>query len=165
MTAAVLLAAAAFAVQIALGLPAMPSWTAAILVPMVFVVAQPMMITERRWPHYAIILGLVWDLLLEPVVGPGAIAWSAAAVLLGLLAPLVADRSPWAWLAFGGLGAVIVTLVRHLALIPLGLATALSVGWVLTTAILTALWCGFVGWIASLDLRARWRRYRARRLR
>ena len=151
--------------QVVLGFPESPSWLTAILLPMVFVVGAPLMMAERRWPHFALLLGIAWDLVLEPVVGPGAIAWSASAVALGFVVPLVADRSPRAWIAFGALGAGLMIVVRHLALIPLGLATELTGSYLLLSVVLTSLWCGLVGWIIALDLPTRWITHRARRLR
>jgi len=161
----VLLAVATLAIQLALGLPAAPTLLAAVLLPMVFIIGPPLLVAERRWPHFAVVLGLAWDLMFEPVIGPGAIAWSAAAVVIGAVVPLVADRSPRAWLAFGALGAVIVIMVRALALWPLGLATGLTSRSVMISVILTAVWCGLVGWIIALDLPSRWLSYRARKLR
>jgi len=160
-----LLVALSLAAQLLLGWPLWPGWLASILLPMVFVVGPPLLREERRWPHFAILLGLAWDLVLEPVVGPGAIAWSAAAVLVGVLAPLVADRTPKAWFAFGAVGALVMVSVRQLALLPLGIATPLTWRFVLVTAGLTAVWCGGVGWLLAVDLPTRWRAYRARKLR
>ena len=151
--------------QVVLGFPESPTWLTAILLPMVFVVGAPLMMAERRWPHFALLLGIAWDLVLEPVVGPGAIAWSASAVALGFVVPLVADRSPRAWIAFGALGAGLMIVVRHLALIPLGLATELTGSYLLLSVVLTSLWCGLVGWIIALDLPTRWITHRARSLR
>jgi len=153
------------AAQVALGSPAAPQWLSLILLPTVFIVAPTLLHSERRWPHFALILGLAWDLILEPVVGPGAIAWSSAAVVVSLVAPLVADRSTRAWVAFGALGAALMIIVRHLALLPLGLATAVTWEYFLTSILLTAMWCGLVGWIIALDLPVRWRGYRARKFR
>lgn len=161
----VVLVAAAMIVQIALGWPFAPGWLASILLPMVFVVGPPLLLEERRWPHSALALGLLWDLLFEPVIGPGAIAWSAAAVVVSLLVPLVADRSPRAWLAFGALGALVMISVRWVALLPLGLPGDLSWRSLLLSVGLTGLWCGLVGWIIALDLPTRWQVHRARRLR
>jgi hypothetical protein len=161
----VLLVGAALAVQAALGWPTWPAFLAAVLLPMVFIVGPPLLIEERRWPHSAIALGLAWDLVLEPVVGPGAIAWSAAAVVVGVLIPLVADRSPRAWFAFGGIGALVMIVMRHLALLPLGLATELGWRYVALSVALTGAWCGLVGWVIALDLPSRWRAHRARKLR
>lgn len=162
---AVLLAAVVFVIQIAFGWPPAPAWLSALLLPMVFIVAPPLMLPERRWPHFALVIGLFWDLLFEPVVGPGAIAWSAAAVTVSTLAPLVADRSPRAWLAFGAIGTAVLIVVRHLALIPLGLADVLTAKPVLLTTALSSLWCGLVGWTIALDLPSRWVSWRARKLR
>ncbi|MEE4270938.1 MAG: hypothetical protein V2I67_04650 [Thermoanaerobaculales bacterium] len=160
-----LLAAATLSAQAALGLPSSPSWMAAVLLPVVFITAPPLLRSERRWPHFALLLGLAWDLMLEPVVGPGAIAWSAAAVAIGLVVPLVADRSPRAWLVFGALGAALVIVVREAALLPLGLAGGLSWRSTAVSVSLTALWCCLVGWIIALDLPSRWLRFRSRKLR
>jgi hypothetical protein len=154
-----------FIAQVVLGWPVSPGWLSTILLPMVFVVGPPLLMEERRWPHFALALGLVWDLLFEPVVGPGAIAWSAAAVAVSAVAPLVADRSPRAWWAFGALGATLMILARHIALIPLGLSTDLTMHYLLFSVGLTSLWCGVVGWVIALDLPSRWQARRARKLR
>ena len=77
---------------------------------------------------------------------PGAIAWSAAALATIRLAGIVADRSPKAWFAFGGLAAAVMLIVQRLALLPIGVAA----GWRLTdlglSAVATGAWCGAVGW-------------------
>jgi hypothetical protein len=151
--------------QYALGFPGAPSWFVAPLLPMVFIVGPTLRLTERRWPHYALLLGLGWDLIFEPVIGPGAIAWSAAAVVVGALVPLVADRSSRAWFVFGALGAYVMVTMRHLALIPLGLSFDLTWTYVVLTIVLTASWCGLVGWLLALDVPQRWRLFRARKLR
>ena len=161
----VFLLIAIFIAQVVLGWPASPGWLSTILLPMVFVIGPPLLMQERRWPHFALGLGRVWDLLFEPVVGPGAIAWSAAAVAVSAVAPLVADRSPRAWWAFGALGAGLMILVRHIALIPLGLSTDLTLRYLVFSIGLTSLWCGVVGSVIALDLPTRWRARRARKLR
>ena len=151
--------------QITFGWPGAPWWSASILLPMVFIVGPPLIQTERRWPHAAIAIGLAWDLVLEEVVGPGAIAWSATAVLIGVLVPLVADRSPRAWFAFGGIGALQMNVVRAAVRVPLGLSTDLAWQTLMISVLLTALWCGLVGFVLSLDLPQRLRAHRARKLR
>jgi len=161
----ILLVIVTLVVQVALGWPSSLRWLSTILLPMVFVVGPPLLLEERRWPHFAIALGLAWDLVFEPVVGPGAIAWSAAAVAVSALVPLVADRSTRAWVAFGALGTALMIVVRYLALIPLGLATDLTWRHLLTSVVLTAGWCGLVGWTIALDLPTRWNAHRARKLR
>ena len=90
---------------------------------------------------------------MEPVIGPGGIAWSAGALVINRLAGIVADRSARAWFAFGAVGTATVTLVHRLALLPLGITEpwrwidlVLSLG-------LTALWCGTVGWIRALEVK------------
>jgi hypothetical protein len=160
-----ILVALALALQVTFGWPGAPGWLAAVLLPMVFVIGPPLIHPERRWPHAALALGLGWDLVLEPVIGPGAIAWSVSAVVIGSVVPLVTDRSPRAWLAFGALGALIMTVVRHLTLVPLGLSTVLTMRSVVLTVALTAIWCCLMGWLLALDLPARWRVFRARKLR
>jgi hypothetical protein len=161
----VLLVALSLVAQVALGWPRSPVWLSAILLPMVFVVGPPLLFEERRWPHFALALGLAWDVVLEPVMGPGAIAWSAAAVAVSIVVPLVADRSPRAWLVFGALGAGIMIVVRHLALVPLGLSTELTWRYLLLSIVLTSLWCGLVGLVITLDLPTWWRSHRSRKLR
>jgi len=79
--------------------------------------------------------------------------------------PLFADRSPRAWFVFGALGAGLMIVVRHLCLIPLGLATDLTLRYILTSVVLTSCWCGLVGCVIALDLPTRWIARRARKLR
>lgn len=148
-----------------LGMPGLPSWTAEVILPVVWIVAAAMVRKEPGWPYEALILGLAWDLLLEPVVGPGGIAWSAACLALYALAGVVADRSPRAWAGFGLVGTAILTLVHQAALIPLGMPMSLTFGHWLRSVLFTAAWCGLVGSILALDLPSRWRAYRSRRLR
>lgn len=153
------------AAQRVLGLPGLPGWAADPLLPAVWIVAAALRSRERPWPLAALLIGLGWDLVLEPVVGPGGIAWSAAALALNGLAGVVADRSPKAWAGFGATAAALVTLVHHLAVLPLGLGSSLSAAQVLRTAVFTGAWCGLVGLVSALGLPQRWRTLRARRLR
>jgi len=151
--------------QRVLGAPALPMWPSEILLPIVLIVAASLRSREWHWPYEALLLGLGWDLLLEPVVGPGGIAWSAAALCLHALASFIADRSTKAWIGFGAVGALVVILVHEVALLPLGLGTSMTVPHILRTAILSALWCGLVSAVLALDIPKRWRAYRVRKLR
>jgi len=58
-----------------------------------------------------------------------------------------------------------VILVQRLAVMPLGLANSFSIGQLAWSAILTGLWCGFVGTVLALDLGKYWRAYQVRKLR
>jgi hypothetical protein len=160
-----LLIAATLLLQRALGAPGGPHWSGLLLLPMVWIVGPALIRGGRRWVWIALAIGLGWDLLLEPIVGPGAIAWSAAALAAFWLAGFVADRSPKAWFAFAAVATVVVGQVHRLALLPLGVGR--PVGWIdlLISVIATALWCGLVGWLLALDLPTRWRTWRARKLR
>jgi cell shape-determining protein MreD len=143
----------------------MPAWCGHFILPMIWIVAASLVRKERHWPYEALLLGLAWDLLFGPVVGPGGIAWTAACLSLYGLASVVADRSPRAWAAFGAVGAVVVILVQRLAVMPLGLASFLTFGQLVWSAALTGLWCGFVGMVLALDLGEHWRAYQVRKLR
>jgi hypothetical protein len=132
---------------------------------MVLLVAAALLQHGSRWTQLAIPLGLGWDLLLEPVVGPGGIAWSAAALALSGLAGVVADRSPKAWFAFGAAGTVVMVLTRAASLVPLGLWSPIQWSPLLINLLATAALCGLVGWLRMQDLGSRWRGYRARKLR
>jgi hypothetical protein len=151
--------------QRVLGVPAAPRWAGELLLPMVWLVGPAM--TERAWRHAlpGLWIGLLWDLVLEPVIGPGAIAWSAAGLAVRALASVLADRSARAWFVFGALGVVLVAPTRALVELPLGIITPIGWGHLLRSSIFTATWCGLVGWFLGLDLPSRLRRYRARRLR
>jgi len=138
----VLLVILTLVAQRALSSPGLPSWPAEIILPAVWIVAPPLRHHRPRWPYLALLIGIGWDLLMEPVVGPGGIAWSAAAA-----------------------GALILILVRQMALMPLGLASFPTLDLLTRTVVFTAVWCGLVGGILSLDLPSRWRSYRVRTLR
>jgi hypothetical protein len=160
----VLAAGLALVAQRLLGLPPLPPWSSALLIPMVLVVA-PAARGHGVAPIAGLALGLGWDVVMGPVIGPGGIAWSAGALAVGGVAAVVANRSAAAWAAFGALGAAVVLTVQWLALRPLGLAPALGPGRLVVTAVLTGAWCWLVAWIESLDLAGRWIRWRSRRLR
>jgi cell shape-determining protein MreD len=159
------LVAVTLVLQRVLGMPGMPTWFGHLILPMIWIVAASLVRKERHWPYEALLLGLAWDLLFGPVVGPGGIAWTAACLSLYGLASVVADRSPRAWAAFGAVGAVVVILVQRLAVMPLGLASFLTFGQLAWSALLTGLWCGFVGTVLVLDLGKHWRAYQVRKLR
>lgn len=151
--------------QRALSSPGLPSWPSEVILPAVWIVAPPLRRHEQRWPYLALLIGIGWDLLMEPVVGPGGIAWSAAALGLYGIAGVMADRSPRAWAALGAAGAMILVLVRQMALLPLGLASFPTLELLFRTVVFTGAWCGLVGGVLALDLPARWRAYRVRTLR
>ena len=159
------LAVLSLVIQRALGSPGMPEWTGLAILPMVFIVGASLLQFDRRWTQLAILLGLGWDLMLEPVIGPGGIAWSASALALSVLAGIIADRSPRAWLVFGAAGTALVIVVRWIALLPLGSSTPFEWRGLLLTTLVTAVWCGLTGWIRAVDLGARWRAHRTRKLR
>jgi len=152
-------------IQKVLGMPGLPPWTAEIVLPVVWIVAAALLQRERGWPYAALLIGLGWDVLLEPVIGPGGIAWSAACLVLYALASLVADRSPKAWAGLGLVGVAVVTLVRQATLVPLGFPFSLTLSHWLRSVLLTGVWCGLVGIVLALDLPGQWRIYRARKLR
>ena len=160
-----ILAVVTLVFQRVLGMPGMPAWCGHLILPTIWIVAASLVRKEGHWPYEALLLGLAWDLLFGPVVGPGGIAWTAACLSLYGLASVVADRSPRAWAAFGAVGAVVVILVQRLAVMPLGLESFLTFGQLVWSAVLTGLWCGFVGMVLALDLGERWRAYQVRKLR
>ncbi len=161
----IMLILATFGAQAMLAVPGAPAWAGSILLPLVWLVWLGMQTDERHPFLVAIVLGLGWDVLFEPVIGPGGIAFSASVLVLMWLARHVADRSPLAWGGAGAAAAAVVLVVRHIALAPLGLAGHLVTFAVLRSLMLTAGWCLAVGWVLAADLPGRWRRLRARKLR
>jgi hypothetical protein len=160
----VLLVTLTLAAQRIVGMPGLPMWSSEIFLPAAWLVGPALLRHDRRWVYYAVLLGLGWDLLLEPIVGPGGIAWSAAALSLSALAGVVADRSPRAWAGFGAICALVVIFARRVALLPLDLVAPLTPFSVVRSTLLTALWCGLIGVVLALDLPARWQAYRVRKL-
>lgn len=149
-----------------LGTPGLPAWASEINLVSVWIVASSLRSEQRGWPYGALILGLAWDLILEqPAIGPGAIAWSAAALGLTALAGFVADRSPTAWAGFGALAAPVVMVVDYLALLPLGIEYSMTGGQLLRTAVFSGLWCGLVALVLAIDVPKHLRDLRVRKLR
>lgn len=132
---------------------------------MAWLVSRPLMQHDRGVFLLGIGLGLAWDALFEPVIGPGGIAWSAAALTIQAAAHVLVDRSPRAWAGLGAAATLVSLVVRKLALMPLGISADIWTLASLRTCLMTALWCGIVGWTLGLDLNARWQDYRSRRLR
>jgi hypothetical protein len=162
----VVLVAITLLIQRMFGVPGAPAWLACLQLTTVWVVAPAMRRHDPRWVFAAIPLGLAWDVALDqPVIGPGGVAWSAAALVVVSLAGVIADRTPKAWFASGAIAAVTAATVVELARWPLGLASPPTAQFLITSAVLSAAWCGLVGWILTVDFSARWRRYQSRRLR
>ncbi len=147
-----------------LGTPGIPGWLSLSLLPMVWLVALPMLHRRVNPVVLGVLTGLGWDLLLEPVVGPGGIAWSAAALAVAWVTGRIAHRSPGAWGGLGVLGVLVFTGFRFLAHLPLGIATPPVPLHVAAGALSTGIWCAAAGWLATADLPGRWRRLRTRRL-
>jgi len=162
-TAALVLAC--LILQRMLSIPGVPAWAAGILVPAVLVVGRPLLGLEGRPFWFGLALGLGWDVVIEPVVGPGGIYWSASALIVAWTIRFIADRSPWAWAGMGALVAVLVAVLRHLILLTLGVSDGLWWYGVGRSALLTGALCGVVAWILVIDLPSRWLDYRRRRLR
>ena len=160
-----LLIAVTLLLQRALGAPGGPQWSGLVLLPVAWIVGSALTITGRRLVWTSVVIGLGWDVLLEPVVGPGGIAWSAAALALLRLAAIVADRSSTAWFAFGAVGAGLVLVCQRLVLLPLGMDPGWGWADLGLSVVATGWWCWAVGFILQLDLPARWRAWRARKLR
>jgi len=161
----VALVALALVGQRLLGVPGLPLWAGEVLLPMALLVHPALGTGAWRAVMTGMWVGLAWDVVLEPVVGPGGIAWCAAALAVRAVGGVLADRSTRAWTALGGLGALVVVLARAAAELPLGELSAFGFDHVLRSVALTAAWCGLVGWLQGLDLPSRWRRHRSRRLR
>lgn len=162
----VALVVATLVVQRLFGLPGAPAWLAQLELTTVWVVAPALRRHDTSWVLATVLLGIGWDVALDqPVIGPGGIAWSAAALVVAALTSVVADRSPKAWLACGAVAAVVATLGLEVARLPLGLAALPTTGSLVRTAVLSAAWCGLVGWLSEVDFAARWHDHRSRRLR
>lgn len=162
---ALMLIVATLAAQRVLSLPQAPLWATALLLPMPWVVGPALLTDNRRWYSMSFAVGLLWDALFEPVIGPGAISWSCAAAVAWGLAGVIVNRGPRSWFAFGSLGAAVFWSVRLLSQAIVGLHLTPGLTWVFGSILLSGLLCGFIGWLLWIDLPRQWRMFRARRLR
>jgi hypothetical protein len=161
----VLAVLATLALQRALGASGSPLLGAVVLLPMPWIVGPALRTRDRRWFVASFVLGILWDAVVEePVIGPGGIAWSAAAVVAWWLSGTIADRGPRMWFVTGVVATSTTLLARAASLAPLGLASMPALGPTGVTAITTGALCAVVGWLFDADLPQRWRRYRSRRL-
>jgi hypothetical protein len=163
--AALLLMVSTVAAQRLLSLPHAPPWFALVLLPMPWVVGPPLLTDNHRWYVFSFGLGVVWDALFEPVIGPGAISWSAAAAVCWALAGVVVNRGARAWFSFGLLATVVFWAVRALSQSLLGLQLTPNLVSVALSGLASGILCGCVGWTYRIDMPRRWRTFRARRLR
>lgn len=153
------------AVQRLLGHPRVFAPAAALLLPMPWLIGPPLLDFNRRWYWLSFPIGLGWDLLFEPVIGIGAIAWSATALVIWAGTSIAAERRLRAWFAAGIVGTLVFWLVRSICFLPLGLPGASTWSWIAGSALLTGIWCAAVRGVMVLDPSSRWRQHRARRLR
>ncbi len=159
------LVAVTLALQRLLGHPKASVLAAALLLPMPWIVGPPLLGFDRRWYWLSFPIGLGWDLLFEPVIGVGAIAWSTVALITWIGTSIAAERRASAWFAAGAGGTVVFWLIRSVCYMPLDLPGTPVWSWIGTSALLTGVWCAAVYGVMVLDLPARWRQWRARRLR
>jgi len=152
-------------IQHMLGHPRTATLATALLLPMPWLIGPPLLGIDRRWYWISFPLGLGWDLFFEPVIGVGAIAWSAAALLAWIGASVITERKVKAWFAFGAGGTVAFWLTRTVCFVPLDLKGNVTWTWIGVSALVTGLWCVSVLGVITLDLPSIWRQRRARRLR
>lgn len=153
------------AAQRLLGQPQSLPLAAAVLLPMPWIVGPPLQDLDGRWYWLSFAVGFGWDLLFEPVIGVGAIAWSAPALMVWIGSSVVAERRTRAWFVFGASGTVVFWLVRWICNIPLSVPGTPTWTWMGGSALLTGAWCAAIHGVFVLDLPARWRQRQRRRLR
>jgi len=159
------LVAITLAAQSLLGHPKAPFLGAAILLPMPWLIGPPLLDFNRRWYWLSFPIGVGWDLLFEPVIGIGAIAWSAPALITWFGTSIAAERRTRAWFAAGAGSTVVFWLIRSLCYLPMDLPRMPTWTWIGISAVLTGVWCVTVHIVIVLDLPTRWRQRQARRLR
>jgi len=153
------------AVQRLLGGISSHPYAAAVLLPMPWIIAPPLRRFDLNWYWLSFPLGLGWDILFEPVIGPGAVAWSVPALVIWAGASIVAKRKAPMWFVSGAVGTILFWSVRALCMIPLDLPAMPTWRWLAISALVTGLWCVVVQTILTQDLPGKWRSYRSRRLR
>lgn len=153
------------AAQRLLGLPHAWPLATAVLLPMPWIVGPPLKDFDRHWYWISFAIGFGWDLLFEPIVGIGAIAWSAPALIVWVGSSVVAERRTRAWFVFGALGTLVFWFVRFICYIPLGLPGTPTWSWIGVSSLLTGAWCASINGLLVLNLPARWQQRQRRRLR
>ncbi len=148
-----------------LGHPRILPLATALLLPMPWIIGPPLLGFDRRWYWLSFPIGLGWDLFFEPIVGIGAIAWSAPALIIWIGSSIAAERGARAWFAAGAGGTVVFWLIRSICYMPLDLPGTPTWSWIGASALLTGAWCAAVHFVMVLDFPARWRQRQARRLR
>ena len=162
---AVVLVFATVATQRVLVQPGVPGWVSAILAPMPWIVGPTLRGHDRRWYLLSFALGLFWDVLFEPVIGPGGISWSCASAVSWGMAALVVNRGVRAWFAFGVISTGAFWASRTASQAILGLYLAPSLSSMAVSSVATGCLCAAVGWLFWFDIPRQWRRYRSKRLR
>jgi hypothetical protein len=153
------------AVQRLLGHPKASILATALLLPMPWLIGPPLLDFDRRWYWLSFPIGIGWDLLFEPVIGIGAIAWSVPALMAWMVTSIAAERRAGAWFAAGAGGTVVFWLIRSICSMPLDLPGTPTWSWIGASALMTGVWCTVVYGVMALDLPARWRQHQIRRLR
>ena len=159
------LVAITLVIQRLLGHPQILPLATALLLPMPWIIGPPLLDFDRRWYWLSFPIGIGWDLFFEPVVGIGAIAWSAPALLTWIVTSIAAERRAHAWFVAGAGGTVVFWLIRSICSMPLDLPGTPTWPWIGISALLTGTWCVVVHVVMVLDFPARWRRRQASRLR
>lgn len=156
---------ATLVLQHLIGHPRVAIAVTALLLPMPWIVGPPLLGLDRRWYWLSFGIGLGWDLVFEPAIGIGMIAWSAAALVVHGLSGVVAKQKAGAWFAFGSAGALVFWLT--LGLVGMTIGMPLGAPWIhlLLSALLTGFWCLIVYLAIAFNAPQRWRLVRARRLR
>ncbi len=154
-----------YLVQGLFGIPGSPAWLVDLMLPVPWLLAPVLLGRRVSVFGLGLALGLAWDLVTGSIVGPGAIAWSAAGLAVDRSSQVIADRSVLAWGAFGMVCAALAIMLRQVALLPLGEDGGW--GWyrLARSVVLTGVLSAAVGWMIQLDLIARWKLYQRRKLR
>ncbi len=130
-----------------------------------WILVPPLLKMDRKFYYLSFLVGLIWDLCFEPIIGPGIIAWSMTATLIWWSLSKLSGRGLGVWAGLGSASAMLVWVFRALSLRIVGLQAGTPGTEIVVSALMTGVFCLFIGFLYKMDIPSRIHRMRIRRLR